>query len=268
MSTSHKKLILFDHDGTLCETNPLAYDSIKSAFHSAILSLKLPNNVEIDWEKVFAETTGTTEKNVVRSIGYLGSIPLQMIPDLENKFYNFRAKWFQTMRESGEYVWDSYYPDAHQLAYECFRKKNIHGWLLTGNPEIVVKERITNSLRDIFIGKNGKMMGVFGNEALTREGLLQKAIEKGVHEFGKTMLTKDSKGFYKNIFYIADSRNDFFAGLDAQVKTVWVPSRKLQDIISIKNQDYVKFIKKMMGSEFLITNDLSSKEVYSYLFDE
>ncbi len=262
------KLILFDHDGTLCETNPMAYDSMKSAFHTTLESLKLKTDVEIDWERTFAETAGTTEKNLVRYVSYVHSVPPQLIPDFENKYYKFRAKWFQTMRESGEYVWDSYYPDAHQLAYECARRRNFHGWLLTGNPEIVVEERLTNSLRDIFLGKDGKIKGVFGNEALTRQDLLTKAIQKAEQAFGKSILDTNSKGFYKHIYYIADSRNDFFAGLEAKIKAVWIPSRKLQSLVDIKNQDYVKFITKMLGNNILITNDLSSKEVYDYILKE
>jgi phosphoglycolate phosphatase-like HAD superfamily hydrolase len=261
-------LVLFDHDGTLCDTNPLAYESIKYAYKATLDSLKLENNNDIDWNRIFTETSGTTEKNFIHYMSYIRNIPRETVSDFENKYYHFRAKWFETMRATGEYVWDSYYPDAHQLAYECVRRKNVTPWLLTGNPEIVLQERITNSLRDIFTGsgKDHKLQGVFGDESLSRSGMISLAIEKASKIFGKDILKKNSHGFYKNIVYVADSRNDFFAGLEASIRTVWVPARKLQTVIEIKNQDYVKFIEKTVGKNIMITNDLSSKDAFDYIF--
>ncbi|EKD99808.1 MAG: hypothetical protein ACD_22C00171G0004 [uncultured bacterium] len=72
-------------------------------------------------------------------------------------------------------------------------------------------------------------------------------------------------GFTKNVVYIGDSRADFFAALNAKVASIWVPSRKLQDVYDVRSQDYVSYIQGLLGNRFYITNDLYSKETLSYI---
>jgi phosphoglycolate phosphatase-like HAD superfamily hydrolase len=258
------KLLLVDHDGTLCDTNPLAYDSMKYAFNTVVDILGINLREDIDWDKVFADTRGTTEKNLIRYLSYYCGIHFDKVKQLESKFYHFRAKWYENMRSCNEYIWDTYYPDAHQLVFECAKSNSYELWLLTGNPEVVLEERLSNSIKEIF-SKNGKLQGVFGDLFYSREEVIEAALEKAKIEFGENIVDKDSIGFHKNVYYVADSRSDFFAGIEAKVRTVWIPSRSLQDVIEKKDEDYVRFIENTLGDRVLIVNDLFSDEVKKFV---
>jgi phosphoglycolate phosphatase-like HAD superfamily hydrolase len=261
-----KYLVLVDHDGTLCDTNPIAYESIKYAFRLTVETLKLQVNTDIDWDKVFSETRGTTEKSLARYLSYLCGIPFDKTETFEKRFFHLRARWYENMRLEKEYVWDTYFPDAHQLVYKMSKRSEYALWLVTGNPKEVLKERLANSLLEIFSNKKGELMGVFGDRAYTRKELIELALAEAAQTIEGFKIERDSLGFAKNVFYLADSRSDFFAGIEAKVRTVWVPSRSLQTVIDTKTQDYVRFIKETLGDErMLITNDLYSQEAQRFM---
>lgn len=261
---SIEKLLLVDHDGTLCDTNPVAYDSIKYAFKTAMDVLKIPTPNNLDFEKVMADLRGSTEKNLVRYLSYFSAVPFDKTEQFEEKFYYFRAKWYENMRSGHEYVWDTYYPDSHQLVEDCKHSGKYELWVITGNPGIVLQERLSNSMKTIF-SKNGKIQGVFGDQFYTRAESICEALKKAETEINNGITKKDSMGFYENVIYIGDSRNDFFAGIEAKVKTVWIPSRSLQVVTETRALDYVRFISEVLGDRILITNDLYSPEARKFV---
>lgn len=258
------KLLLVDHDGTLCDTNPLAYDSIRYAFETTLSVLKIPYVEKVDIEKVMADLRGSTEKNLARYLCYMCAVPFDKTGPFEEKFYLFRAKWYESMKSGHEYVWDTYYPDTHQLLHDCMKSGVFKLWIITGNPKIVLQERLANSLKDMFSNGNG-IQGVFGDEFYSRQESILEALKRAEKKYGKRISKRDNNGFYENVYYIGDSRNDFFAGIEAKVKTIWVPSRTLQIATETKSTDYVRFITKTLKGEILITNDLYSKEVREFV---
>lgn len=263
--TEANALFLIDHDGTLCDTNPLAYESIKYAFQTTVEVMKLSIINDVDWEKIFSETRGTTEKHLARYLCYACGIPFNKTKQFEEKFYHFRAKWYENMRTSNEYIWDSYYPDTHQLIYDCKKSGRFELWLLSGNPRIVLKERLSNSISDIFRDNSGDLKGAFGEEAYSRQKLIAKALEKSERDIDGFRVRRDRLGFARNVFYVADSRNDFFAGIEVKIKTIWIPSRTLQNTVDIRNEDYVRFIMNTLGERVLIVNDLYTDKVFRFI---
>lgn len=114
-TTKIKYLFLFDHDGTLCNSNEYSYDSIKEAFHTALRNFNPGSENGINWDKAFSDTKGTTERNLIRYLSYTNGIPYERHEILEQNFYLLRAQWYENMKRLKEYVWDTYYPDTLEL---------------------------------------------------------------------------------------------------------------------------------------------------------
>lgn len=264
---NNQVLVLIDHDGTLCDTNPSAYESIKYAFDRACENQRVVINGEVNWDKIMDDLRGTTEKNLVRYLCYSFNIPFEKSETFEQRFYYFREKWYENSRKLGEFIWDTYYPDTHQLLTEYSRFPRYILWLLTGNPDNVIEQRLSNSLRTIFSNKKDKkLQGVFGNESYTRKGMIELACTKAEVNIEGFKVHRDEMGYTTNVVYIADSRHDFFSGIEAKVKMVWVPSRSLQDTIEMRSQDYVKFAISTLGEKrLLIVNDLYTEKVKEFI---
>lgn len=203
-------LILLDHDGTLCNTSPFAYESMKFGFQLACQSLDINfNQLSINWDFLFKSTQGTTEKNLVRTFCYLCGVPPSKINYFEERYYNSRVIWFKNMKSLKENPYDIYYPDAENLINICRRKKNISVWLLTGNPKDVIKERMARHLLGFFTNNNGSLNGAFGDEALERTELILKAIFQAQQKIKQFKLIKDKLGFISNVVYIGDGKKIF-----------------------------------------------------------
>ncbi len=262
-----KNLFLFDHDGTLCVTNVSAYDSMKDAFRQALSFNGIHNNIEdLDWTKIFSETRGTTEK-------YFISYVLRfLVPDvtkhskIAEDYYYLRSQWYVAYDRLGEFTLDTYYPDAQDLLIRLAETKDNTIWLVTGNPRSVVENRMANGFRKFFADrKGGKLEGVFGEEGYSRKELIEKAVSKAVECIPEFFLKGGDHGFVDNVFYIGDSRSDFFSGLSAKVKTIWIPSRKLQDKIDAESSMEISCIRNLLPSQFIITNRLNSKETLDFI---
>lgn len=267
LKTANQTLLMFDHDGTLCDTNENAYDSIKFATLSAVSTFNKNLTVNnIDWGHIFSETLGTTEKNFVQVAANMMSIPLSMHNLFEERFYISRKNWYQNMINLKEYVWDTYYPDAEKLLNDTEKEEraNIIKYLVTGNPIHVLEERIPKHIRMHFNSKENQLQGTFGNEALSRKELITKCVQKAIESY-KFRPIKNKNGIISNAYYIADSKNDFYAGIEAKVKTIWIPSRSLQNTISESNTQELKLFRQLMPESFITTNNLSSEEVYNFI---
>lgn len=259
-------LILIDHDGTLCNTNLNAFDSIKYAARTACESIKVDyDKLNVDWDKLMTELRGTTEKNLVKHICYNYEIPYIQSGLFEERFYLARANWYANMKSYNEYVYDSYFPDAESLIHHAHNDPTKAIWLVTGNPKVVVSERLAPHIRKFFCNEFGDLMGAFGDEAFTRKELIFNAIDRAEKEYPGFRPVKNGFGFTTNVVYIGDGRHDFFAGLEAKVRTIWIPSRLLQEVKESLSLDYIRFMKNILPTQIEITNDLSSDSTLSFL---
>jgi phosphoglycolate phosphatase-like HAD superfamily hydrolase len=262
-----KKLIMFDHDGTLCDTNENAYESIKYATNMAfsLLNINMDANI-INWQSIFSETTGTTEKYFVEHIANIYSVPLNKRKWFEERYYKSRTKWYQNMSEFNEYVWDTYYPDAEKLLIDISKIKTpeVILSLVTGNPSCVITERIPQHIKNHFYNSKKLLQGTFGEEGVTRKELLLKNIEKAKNE-NSFIPRYDKNNFITNAYYIADSKNDLYAGIEAKVNIIWIPSRSLQIFFKETSSNEIKIYKSFLPDNFLTTNNLTSEEVYKFL---
>jgi len=261
-----KKLILLDHDGTVCKSNENAYDSIKYAAQQAARNVGVDiKEIEIDWSKVFNETRGTTEKNLVHYLVYLFHIPLVKFPEFERLFYLSREAWYKNMKKYKEFVYDLYYPDDEIIVEDLEKDEDNILRLVTGNPSNVLEQRIINFLRGKFIDSEGKLQGFFGESAYSRVELLKLAVSSVKKEVDEFEPEFDEQGFMKNVYYIADSRADLFAALYAKIRMVWVASRTLQEVKDTESEDAIGYILKMHKDRILITNNLENDEVAKFL---
>jgi len=259
-------LVLIDYDEVICNTAPYAYESIKFAIQMACEAVQINFfALNINWENLFHITRGTTEKNFIKSFCFQYNIPLNRFDYFEERFYAARAIWFKNMKSFRENTYDTYFPDAENFIYICKKNKNIHLRLITGNPKIVMKERLADHLMKYFIDHKGKLLGSFGDEALTREELINKTIEDAIKNIKNFSVKKDDLGFAKNIVYIGDAKNDVFSALNSYIKTVWVPSRSIQEVKNILATDYVIFLKKLLKDRFNVVNRIDDELVLKML---
>lgn len=260
-------LVLIDHDGTLCDTNPYAYESMKFATEMACRGVKLDlKNLNINWEDLFAQTQGTTEKNYLRIFCFRYAIPFADINFFEERYYEARTVWYRNMKSFHENPYDTYYPDTENLINICNHRPNLNTWLMTGNPRQVMKERLAKHLLNYFSDERQEdLQGAFGDEAYSRDELFQIAIKKAELSIKGFKIIRDSLGFATNVIYIGDGRKDFFSALNAKIVSVWVPSRKLQETKEIATQDYMVFLKKMLGKRIQVVNRVDAEEVLSLI---
>lgn len=257
-----KTLVLIDHDGTLCQTSPTAYDSLRYALEHAVRTIEAtPKFIELD--SILSRLTGTTEKRLVQELISIYLVGPEKQQTFEDAFYTGRSNWYKTMKSHNEFVFDTYYPDVESMIQTAFEKGNFIFGLVTGNPSEVIDERLSPHIRHYF-EINGKLFGSFGEESISRTELITSAIEKAETSLGfKPIL--DNLGFAENIFYIGDSKHDFISGIKAKVKTIYIPSRSLQNVKSIKNEEYIDVISSVLPNEILITNDCNSAEAKTFL---
>jgi len=258
-------LIFFDHDGTLCNTNQNAYDSLIFAAKEAakIIGIEV-DEFTIDWNKVFAETAGTTEKNYIYQVSSYYNIPQLKFNKFEELFYQSRVNWYRNMKSHDEYIYDTYYPDAEVLIDNLAQDKNNILRLLTGNPTSTIKERISNSMRGRFLNSDRELLGYFGELTFTRSDLINYAI-KDISIIFPNFTIENRDGFIKNVCYVADTKADLFACLKSQIKVVWIPSRKIQDIVKIQSDEALEYIIKSNPNQILLTNNLESKSVIDFI---
>lgn len=272
-ATTQKKdnyiLVLIDHDGTLCNTSPSAYESLKFAAQMACESVQINiNDLQVDWNTIFHQTRGSTERNFIRLFCFRHSVPLNQMGNFEERFYLARAVWFKNMKSFKENPYDTYFPDAENLINICSHHPNTTVWLITGNPIQVINERLAKHLRNYFTDKKNNLLGSFGNEALTREELIQIAIQRAMKLLKGFVPLKDSLGFTTNVVYIGDARKDFFSGLNSRVKTVWIPSRSLQEVKDVLAEDYIIFLKQFLKHRIQIVNRIDSEEVLEMILSK
>lgn len=246
--TSNNKhvLLMLDHDGTLCNTNENAFESIKSATISASqIFTKDFTGENLDWNLVFSQTVGTTESYYVRVVANIISIPINQLKLFEERYYTARKNWYQNMINLNEYVWDTYYPDAEKLLLDTSKQHKIKiiKYLVTGNPQQVINERIPQHVRYHFSDTKGNLNGTFGDEGLSRKDLILKTVEKAIKQQDFKPVCNGNR-IITNAYYIADSKNDLYAGIEARVRTVWIPSRSLQHLIVENNTQEVKIFKR------------------------
>lgn len=263
MPDQSDSLILIDHDGTLCQTNPSAYDSINYAIENALRTIKLTPKF-IDLDSIMTQLSGTTEKRLVQELISIYSIDLNKQSLFESSFYQSRTNWYKTMKSHNEFIFDTYYPDMEYLVKRIVDNPHFHLGLVTGNPSPVINIRLSPHIKDFFTQKK-HLFGAFGEESTSRTELILKAITKSKSVFPGFIPIKNSNGFFKNIFYIGDSKHDFIAGLTARVKTIYIPSRSLQHTKSVKNEEYVQLIDNILGGELLVTNDCSSQTTLDFV---
>lgn len=152
---------------------------------------------------------------------------------------------------------------------EISKRDNFHLMLVTGNPRAVMEQRISSHMRRHFLNKSTEgLCGVFGDEAYSREELLEKAVNMAQNIFPGFKGFKDQRDFYTNVFYIGDSYNDFKAGLLAKMKTIWVPSRSIQVVMDKLGQDHVHILTQFMADYIRVTNNIESAEVKKFLMIE
>ncbi len=263
-SQEQPKIILFDHDETLSFADPVEAASLLYAFHFASRQLKLPKDSSLDVEMLRLKTKGTTEKFLVDYYCALAAMPPKLIEQFHTYFYFGRSKWYANMLTDGEYIVSNYYSDAVELLDRCVRSIGVRCGLVTGNPEAVAKVKVAPNVLRTFTHKR-QIMAAFGDQASTRQELLHKVVEKIQAFWPEFSVELDNLGFAKNVFYIADSEADFFAGLDCHYRVIWVPSRTLSEVKQVAASKPIAYIAQMLKKQTLITNNLLSPSVLKFL---
>jgi phosphoglycolate phosphatase-like HAD superfamily hydrolase len=256
-------LVLVDHDGTLCQTSPTAYDSLRYALEHALRLTKLTPKF-IDLETILTQLTGTTEKRLIQELISVYQVALNKQSLFETSFYNGRANWYKTMKSHDEFVFDTYFPDMEFVIEKAVANPNYHLGLVTGNPVKVIEERLSPHIKKYFMQK-GQIFGSFGEETSSRKELITSAITKAESTFPDFVPLTDVNGFFTNVFYIGDSKHDFIAGLSAKVKTIYIPSRSLQHAKLVQNEEYVKLLDEVLKGEAIVTNDCASSTTLTFL---
>lgn len=256
-------LILVDHDGTLCQTSHTAYDSLKYAMEHAIRAVGEVQKF-IDLDSIMSRLTGTTEKRLVRELISIFQIDTSKQELFESAFYVGRANWYRNMKTNAEFIFDTYFPDMEFLIQKASRIPSYHFGLVTGNPKPVIEERISPHIKDIF-SQNGQLFGSFGEDSISRTQLILQAIQKAKLVFPTFSPTINQNGFATNVVYIGDSQADLSAGLKAKVKTIFVPSRSLQNVKFIKHEECYILLGEIFEDSMLITNDCSSPETFQFI---
>lgn len=229
-------LILIDHDGTLCHTNELAYESIRYTAQKTCQDFQInPQQILLDLDGIIADLTGTTEKKLVQTIIGKVGVSKESVNSFEKLFYINRANWYASMKNNREFIFDTYYPDTEMLMQKAIDKGKYYLMMVTGNPRRVIEERIANHVKKYFCDGNGNIIGSFGDEAADRQELITNAVKQASIFFPGFIPFSNPDGFITNVFYIGDSYNDLLAGLYAKVRTIWIPSRSLQ-VVKEKNQ--------------------------------
>ena len=263
MQNQAHKLILIDHDGTLCQTNPTAYDSIRYALEHALRVLKItPKFTNLD--SIMTQLTGTTEKRLIQEFVSIYQIMPSKAALFEASFYTGRTNWYKTMKSHDEFIFDTYYPDMEYLIDKAVSSSNCHLGLVTGNPSSVIDVRLAPHIREHFVN-DGRLFGSFGEESISRTDLITQAIVKAQTAFEGFIPNRDVNGFLSNVFYIGDSKHDFIAGLSAKTKTIYIPSRSLQHAKLVKNEEYVVLLGEVLQGEMLVTNDCASAAALSFI---
>ena len=264
MNNSTHTLVLFDHDGTTCQTNDNAYDSLKYCIRESAKICKLDvTPIESNWDTFFHETRGTTERYGARVIfNRIGNNSVTF-EDFEKIYYQARANWYKNMKSYNEYTYDTYYPDAENLIFHCWKTPNTHIGLVTGNPDQTMKERLASHLQELFFSEPN--LNTFGNEANSRQELIKLSIQKAIDSIPNFEPKRDGNDLITNVIYIGDSRADLFAGMLARVKTIWIPSRMLQTVKDCKGEDAIQVISELMPNSIHITNSLEREEVLQFI---
>lgn len=256
-------VVLFDHDGTTCLTNENAYSSIQFAVREVAKILNLDISlIESSWDQIFHETRGTTELYFLKVIFNKISTQKNTLEEFSKLYYSARANWYKNMKSYSQYTYDTYYPDAEELIFFCWKTPNIHLGIVTGNPEETMKERLATHLSEIFLTPNS--INTYGNEASTREDLIKLAIEKAKNTIPGFKLNIN-KNIATNVIYIGDSRADLFAGITAEVKTIWIPSRSLQNQKDAISEDSIVLLRKLLPNAIYVTNSLESDNVKEFI---
>lgn len=263
MTNQTHKLILIDHDGTLCQTSPTAYDSIRYALEHALRVVKLTPKL-IDLDSIMTQLTGTTEKRLIQELISIYQIAPSKTSLFESSFYAGRTNWYKTMESHDEFIFDTYYPDMEFLIEKTIKNPNYHLGLVTGNPSTVIDVRLAPHIKTHFT-HDGKLFGSFGEESISRTELITLAISKAEATFPGFVPTKDINGFLSNVFYIGDSKHDFIAGLSAKVKTIYIPSRSLQHAKLVRGEEYVQLLGEVLKDEMVVTNDCASSTTFDFI---
>ena len=256
-------LILIDHDGTLCQTSPTAYDSIKYALEHALRVIQLTPKL-IDLDSVMTKLAGTTEKRLIQELVNIYQVTPGKQSLFESSFYSGRTNWYKTMKSHDEFIFDTYYPDMEYLIEKAVNNPNYHLGLVTGNPSPVIDVRLATHIKKHFT-QDGHLFGSFGEESISRTQLINLSISKAKATFPGFIPVRDTSGFLTNVFYIGDSKHDFIAGLSAKVKTIYIPSRSLQHVKSIRSEEYVQLLGEVLKDEMIVTNDLASQASLSFI---
>ena len=263
--SSNQTLILFDHDGTLCQTNPNSYDSIIYAAKDAAIFFKVPSiYLDVDWDSLFALTRGTTELNLIHEIAKLYTIKEADLDTFTSAFIKARANWYKATRLTGDTIHDTYHSDSLQILDMIHTSEKHKSILVTGNPRDVIEIRLSKHVRKYFASRSG-LFGAFGEEAKTRDEIIRIAIEKSIAQFPDFKPVYSDDGYIINVIYIGDSSHDMIAGLMSKVQVILIPSRDLAQKIDYVADSYNRFLAKTFEKHILITNNLTNKDALLFL---
>jgi phosphoglycolate phosphatase-like HAD superfamily hydrolase len=235
----YTKLALWDYDGTLVLPREIATESMIEA-----AKMVVPANWsgDLPWDQIFQETKGTTEKNLARVLASIYGVSEEGFEDFAQQFYEARGEYLrgQTSRIVGrphlttELLLDvvsdiDVYPDSLNLLQKLDAQPETLNILVTGNPE-QAEPRINPKIRKYFANPDGGLRAIWGGEAMTRAELIKIAIEKakgmGFEPKEYHKWETHGKFFYDNVFYFGDSENDLLAGIEAGVRTVYIPEHR------------------------------------------
>jgi phosphoglycolate phosphatase-like HAD superfamily hydrolase len=266
LRSEKKKLILFDHDGTICYTKTRAYESLIYALKEALKLVEIDfENQNVDVNGIFTIETGTTEKNLVRAFAFAYNVPFLQFEKFEDEFYRSRTNWYEYLKIRNYSLEEEYYSDSIDLITELRKDPTNLIGIVTGNPSSVFDLRKTNFVADSFTKtKEGRILGAYGEEDFTREGLIELAIERAEREF-QFNTSRDYLKFATNVWYIADTQKDLYSCLNAKCRFIWVPTRSLPKTQDLKYEDHIRYLCHLFGSRITVTNKLDTPEIFKIL---
>lgn len=210
------RLLLFDYDGPLVIPHPDSFSIIREA-----ISLTIPNSDLLDWNRIFREAKGTTERAFLTRVAQELHLSTARWESFFQRFYHTRSELVQSdssRRNVLRFDDTYYYDDALRLIEQAKNElpdiKTVVG-IVTGNPREVMKHRLPDVL-----GQHVDFM-VCGDEGNSRKQLqvmaLKRAKDYGFHPWqGKQELR------IRNAFYFDDVARAVISGMEAGLQPIYV----------------------------------------------
>lgn len=222
-----KRLFLFDFDGVCVKPGEITLDSLNWKANDVFTMMGFAPLSDDEWTHVFTEASGTTELNLIQKMCEMRNIPESGRVQFKEMFLLARRIHLETAHRKhdmkfGRNLHDLSYSDAVHFIRGLKNEPDTLIHLTTGNPRKSMGARLNldPDWKTIFQNKGGSLPGAFGDEALSRQELIQLATRRAEESGFK--VERDSEGYTTNVFYCGDTVHDLTAGIKAKTRTIFL----------------------------------------------